>query len=343
MTKPRIKQTTVRLPEELHSRLRRAAEHLNITSEEIIKLSLEQELERLGFGKDVLPTRTLVEPIDWSPQLAARFLQCVPAPFAIKDDQARIIWCNFAYQDALEMTMPQLVGKTILEVSSIDSKWNKVIEKNIETVLGDGKAIEFVEPIVSKKGKTTIYQGHRFLFHNSKGNKFLGDISFDWTEIQVLGEHQAISPDLLTRFQGTYISAQVEELFLPFLENCSASVVIKDKDLKIVWDNEIYRRLVNTNSKADREPRGKTLKELVPNALDLALIMEHDSQILKENVWMYTKEQLQRGNPRTTLRFPIPVAGDNQFIGAISTDFQLKSSIEAAIPQPLPHAKSAKI
>lgn len=200
-----IKRTTVRLPKELHTRLRNTALSSGITAEEIIRRALVRELESTeSLAKDSaaldlynsvrkaldafrqrtnLATLEAAQPIEetpsWSPVIAYRFLQHLPALAVIKDNRARIIWCNTAYEHAFGRSLAQIQGRTTGELGFTGEGDRAGVDKDIRRVLKSGKPMESIET-VQVPGRPLVLRVHRFIFiHPTSGEVLLGDVSFD--------------------------------------------------------------------------------------------------------------------------------------------------------------------
>jgi PAS domain-containing protein len=93
--------------------LREAAVKSNETVELLVETAITHELESRRLGKLEIPNR-------WGPLLTQRFLECVPTPVVIKDREAKILWCNFSYEDLLGRPLGALVGRRITELGLME-------------------------------------------------------------------------------------------------------------------------------------------------------------------------------------------------------------------------------
>jgi PAS domain-containing protein len=310
-------RTTVRLSKTLHQRLREAASRFEETSESLIAIAIEHELEARGLGE-------LEAPKTWGPLLAQRFLECLPTPVVIKDSEARIIWCNFAYEELFGRPRGHLLNFKITELGLLEKDSAVILEQDIKAMhrsRNASDAMQFWEPLTlpARGGVTTLFRAHRFVFRPQHGRgMFLGDISFDWGQI-LPGYPREPSPDLLKGLRWAAVTDGVGELFQPFLAACPAAIAIKDAGTNMLWCNTEYELLAKQklNTIVGQNTRR------VFGLSDVHPIVQNEFTVAHSNVWMYAAEELPDRNPRTSLRFPIIGAGGrSSFIGVVSAEFR---------------------
>ena len=312
------RRTTVRLPPGLHARLKESAALADISAESLIEAAIEHELEARGFAELRVPT-------EWGPLLARRFLECVPTPVVIKDSNARVVWCNFAYEDLFQRSRTYLLDRKITELGLLEKDSADRLEKDLEIMeksVNASDAVEFWEPLTlsASRGAATLFRAHRFVFRPRQDREpYLGDISFDWGQI-LPGVPRHPVADVSQRLRLADVTPAVEELFPRFLADCPAAVAIKDPETRMVWCNYEYEQLIPGQKLANLA--GKTTREIF-NLKDTHALIQNEFTVARSNVWMYAVEALPGHNSRTSLRFPIVGAGGRlAFIGVVSAEFR---------------------
>lgn len=314
-------RTTVRIPQSLHNLLRQVSAARDQTAESLIESAIAHELTRLTTAE--LPTST-----DWSPLLAQRFFECIPTAVVIKDPQARILWCNCAYELLFRMTQHELRGRTVESLGALDEYSSQRLHGDIQKLTTGkrrGTPMEFWEPMTIR-GANRVFRALRFGFDTNfagKPTELFGDVSFDWTAMHV-GRLQPVMESLTAYITSNVIQPEAEGVFVDFLQKCPSAVAIKRLSGHIVWCNSTYLRLVG-NSTRLTDVLGRTTQDLFGLSVGDPIV-QNNHIVGRENVWMYGIESLPQKEPRTSLRFPIP--GPNwkpAFVGVASADFQLKN------------------
>jgi PAS domain-containing protein len=330
-------RTTLRLPIATHKRLQTRARIEGLALEALIESAIDRELKRLEL------LNTLPDPGDWGPELAHRLLLTAPTPIVIKDvseDDSRsgmeqkIAWANLAYEDVFGLSSSaELIGRTVRELTILDMEAADLITLDVQQVkLNEPK--EFIEGItIAPRGTTggprrVLFRSHRVAF-NHRTHRFVGDISFDWSQI-LPGEHPA--PDLRERLLASPLVGDMGELFETFIDNSPTSIAVKRPNGVIVYANQVYRSLVP----GGKDPIGKTVMDL----WDLPVhhpVYVNDARVAKLNIWLYAKEQLG-GRVRTSLRFPVQNSeGNVAFTGVFGANFRLTEE-KANVIDPEPAA-----
>jgi PAS domain-containing protein len=343
--------TTIRLSQSLRERLKeqlQQANHDRESMDSFVEIAIKHELERRAFS---LPTCT-----DWesgSAVLAQLFLECIPSPVVVKDIQQRVVWCNLAYEQLFKQTLLQLRGRTIQGL--IDAYSYQRLEADLGKIMhGEkhkrGRPIEFLEPMTMIDGTNKAFRAFRFLFSptiigktptaRQTRQEFIGDVSFDWAEVQV-GVRHSLNP-ALARHITENLSEELAQLFPAFLQKCPNAIAIKKPSAELVWCNHTYLGLLD-GVKSYKEIEGKTTQELFK--LDVSHpIVQNDLTVARQNVWLYTIEDVPERGFRSSLRFPIPGSdGRPAFICVCSTDFQLGNITRTAFyRQARPRVKKTK-
>jgi hypothetical protein len=318
----KIKLTTVRLPIELHSLLRGAAIADGVTSEAIIKEALRRELNRRNFGK---PSEFGDPPNEWGPALAEIFLQFLPTPCSIKDENAKIVWVNFSYEDLCRKSLSELEGKSIEETGLLDDFFDAVeIEIDIRKVFEDKIPREFTEGISIKGQERILIRAQRFLFCTDR--KYLGDFSFDEKGLRKR-KQWSIKTNVADRLRHASKTDSFNELFIPFLETAPISIALKrpvsgGNDTTIVWHNKVYGdlvRLVGNNE----ELIDRTTREIL-NLPDGHEILEAEKLVVTSKQAVFVREQIHELDKRWSLRFPIfDIEGLVKYVGVVSPEFSV--------------------
>jgi PAS domain S-box-containing protein len=338
-------QTTVRLPRDLHLLLKETAARTGMKAEALIQKALARELSyqdsdliKDSAGHELFQsvrkaleayrarTSAALEPdqIAWSPLTAYLFLASLPTLAVVKDHETRIVWCNTAYERTFGMVLSQMRGKTITELGFVgEGKERELVEKGMKKVLRDGHPLESRE-VVRVQGREPLFlQVHRFVFaHPTNGLRYLGDISFDSIRMAIGQKGKAIvvpppptQPDILP-------------LCIPFLEQCPASIALKDREARFVWGNSVLFDLADVSTL--EEIKGKTAEEVfrLPPSDPIVL---HDEAVAQMKTWMCVEEVLPKWPPRTTIRFPILDSDERvQLVGGVATQFQLAYEYDSA-------------
>jgi PAS domain-containing protein len=304
-----LTRTTLRLPAELHQRLKMIAASQRTTSEAILEEALRRELDRRGG-----PARCITIPDTMDAVLAELFLESMPTFALIKDRHARIVWVNGFAERALKRSLPEILRCTITELGFTNGLQRETIEENINRVLDTGEPLPSKEGMnLSGLGKVTI-RAHRFMV-----NDILGDISF--IEDEIRDEPYPAATDVIARLQCTTPDARIERLLLPFLERAPVAIAIKrplEKDSEIVWGNKTYLELIG---REEFDVFGRTTTD----ALQLPHthpIIKHETEVATTGRARMAKEQFHH-RERWSLRFPIfDDKNAVRFVGVVSPDFK---------------------
>ncbi len=307
----------VRVPKGLRDRLKQLAKDSSM--QEIMRRAIESEIKAAENAS--LP------PMSDDFSLAQRFLECIPTPVVIKDLDARIVWCNLAYEQLFNRSQSEMKGHTIQSLGLMDKYSGERLSEDINEIQ-KGKnrdaPIEFWEPVTIGR-RNRVFKAFRFGFETKLGGRkvgLIGDISFEWSAIQ-LGERIPFDKDI-----GDYLlkndATELRMMFQSFLERCPTAIAIKTLSSRIEWCNPVYLGLIGKAT--GREPqltevKGLTTREIFKlNPTDA--IVQHDATVGQTNVWICAIEQLPNLRPRTSLRFPIP-GPERQpaFVGVASAEF----------------------
>jgi PAS domain-containing protein len=329
MSQGSIRQTTLRLPDDLHEKIAEAASIARVSRESFIRRAIERELA-LSYVDSPPP------PTAWNELLAHRFLECLPTPAVIKDDEFRILWCNLAYEDIFGRPRSWLLNRGIDELG-LEPESAALVEKDMRRLAKSRSAppFQFWEPvsIPHQRGAVSIFRTYRFQIRLPKSLIFFGDVSFDWIRMRP-GYPQPFAEDFLLRLNGAATSEGIARLFIPFLSTCPAAMAVKNRDRRLLWCNPEYEKLAGRELKALSGLRTEEIFSL-PDHHD---IIQNEETTLRNRTWMYSVEQLPNRGPRTSLRFPMP--GNTMqasFMGVVSAEFRqmdLRSPTSRPAPPP---------
>jgi PAS domain-containing protein len=308
---------TIRVRESLRAQLKAVAAAQRQSVEGLIEETLERELSAGAPAAEPLD--------DWGPDLAKRFLDCLPTPVVVKDTDAkaaRIVWCNMAYEDIVGSVRERLVGQRIGDTGLVDQASARRIERDIDALKnarGRHAAREFWEPVVfhARSPVTTIVRAYRFVF-DANQKKFIGDISFDWSQI-LPGPQVGRPADYRARLRRSVATDPIKAVLATFLASSPVAIAIKNDKAQLVWCNAVYERL---SKRPLKEIRGLTAQQIF-SLSDEDPLVQNEHTVLQSDVWMYTTEALPDRNPRTSLRFRISdAAGNVGHMGTVSAEFQ---------------------
>lgn len=307
-----LTRTTLRLPSELHRRLKMTAAAFGTTSEAILLEAVRRELERRGAAQ----LRAITIPTAMNAVLAEIFIQSMPTFALIKDRRASIVWVNFFAERALEMSLSEIVGSTITDLGFTDGIQKETILANIQAVLRERGALMSKEGMNLKGlGKVTV-RAQRYLFDD----RLLGDISF--VENDIKDESYPTVMDVLRRMQNTTLEPAVERLLVPFLEAAPVSVAIKrplGEDSQIIWGNKVYLELIEKDAS---DTFGHMTTEVLRLPPDHPILLR-EAEVVQTGRARMSKEKFHNHEPRWSLRFPIYDAdGTIGLIGVVSPDFR---------------------
>jgi len=311
-----LTRTTLRLPSDLHRRLKMTAAAFGTTSEAILVEAVRRELERCGSAH----LRAVTIPSSMNAVLAELFLQSMPTFALIKDQRARIVWGNAFVERALEVSLRDIVGSTITDLGFTDGIQKETILENIQTVLRGRGALMSKEGMHLKGlGKVTV-RAQRYTFNDT----MLGDISF--VENDIRDDSYPTMPDVLRRIQQTTMEPTVEPLLVPFLDAAPVAIAIKRPlpgDSEIVWGNTVYLQVIERKA---ADTFGRTTTDVLELPHDHPILLRENEVAQTGRVRM-SKEKLHHHEPRWSLRFPIYDAqGDIALVGVVSPDFQNATS-----------------
>jgi PAS domain-containing protein len=296
-------------------RTREAAALGNESLESFVETALANELEARRLGNLEIPQ-------DWGAQLAQRLLECMPTPAVIKDAEAKILWCNFAYEELFQRPRGHLLDRKVTDLGLFEQESAMRLEHDIRVIQRSkaNEARDFWEPLtLLARGVTLLFRAHRFLFRNLPlRTVYLGDISFDWGQI-LPGYSRQPLPDMSKRLRSSAVVPEICQLFEPFLAACPAAIAIKDMGGRLIWCNPEYESLAQL---ALATMVGMSTKQIF-KIKDTHPIIQNEYTVGRTNVWMYAVETLPRLKPRTSLRFPIlGGSGRPAYIGVISAEFR---------------------
>lgn len=310
MSTSTMKRTTLRLPADIHTLLRITAAEEKTTSERILLEALVNELARRRGS----PRRTL-DLGAMNPGLAELFLQSMPTFALIKDSQFRIQWANFFFEKALQIPLLRIVGQTITQAGVIEGFQKTTIEDNIRAAFKSKVPRMNIEGMTLKGYGKAMLRAHRFRFES----RWLGDISFDEHEIK---DHQVdVESTLLDQLQRMP-EPPGAELLVPFLARAPVAIAIKKPlvgDSEILWANDAYSRLRRLSPD---KVIGRTTRSVFALPPSHPVIRNEAEVVLSRRARMAC-EELTRGNPRWSLRFPI-FASDGRvtLLGVVSPELQ---------------------
>ncbi len=306
-----LTRTTLRLPSDLHRRLKMTAASQRTTSEAILIEAIRRELDRRGSAI----VRPVVVPDTMNALLAEIFVQSMPTFALIKDRDARIVWVNLYTERALKRQSKDIVGSRITDLGFTDGIQKDTIEANIQSVLRHARALPSMEGInPAGLGKVTVL-AYRYLLI-----EMLADISFVKDEIREASF--PVIEDALQRMQQATLDPSIEARFLPLLEGAPVAIAIKrptSNDSIIIWGNAVYLALIR---KSARQAFGRS----TTSVLDLPHehpIVAHELDVASTGHARMAKEEFHDHGPRWSLRFPIyDRHGGIPLVGVVSPDFK---------------------
>jgi PAS domain-containing protein len=309
-----LTRTTLRLPADLHLRLKMTAASQRTTSEAILVEALQRELDRRSG-----PARTITMPERMDPVLAELLLESMPTFALIKDRHARIAWVNGFAERALKRSLAEIRDCTITELGVTNGLQRETIEENIARVLDTGEPFSSKEGMhLTGLGKVTI-RAHRFMV-----DSMLGDISF--VEDEIKDEPYPAATDVLARLQRTAPHPHIEGRLLPFLEHAPVAIALKrplEKDSAIVWGNKTYLELIG---REEFTAFGGTTTSVLQLPHDHPIIT-HETEVARTGRARMAKEQFHHHDARWSLRFPIfDETNSVRFIGVVSPNFKQRDA-----------------
>ncbi len=117
-----------------------------------------------------------------------------------------------------------------------------------------------------------------------------------------------------------------EEIFRQFMENSPIYVFFKDKDIRSVKLSRNFEELLG---RPLEDIIGKTMDELFPSDLSKNII-EDDKKVLNEGKPIVVNEELN-GKYYTTIKFPILIDGEPQYLAGYTIDITEQKNTELEI------------
>lgn len=168
-----MKATVVRLPPELHERLRTAAFERRTSMQAISLEAIARELER-GVRSPERPTtptsrpRSLQGPetgdlvsalasLVTDQSVAGAFLQAFPFPIVVKDRDSRVVWCNRQFEILADGTLDELRGLTSAEIFDLPD--GDPLSDAERRVVATGKCQESTQIIDRERLRRTLRFG----------------------------------------------------------------------------------------------------------------------------------------------------------------------------------------
>ncbi len=224
------------------------------------------------------------------------------------------------YEDIVGSVRERLIGQRIGDIGLIDQASAARIQRDIDALKnarGRNAAREFWEPVVfhARSPVTTIVRAYRFVFDVNQ-KKFIGDISFDWSQI-LPGPQVGRPTTYRARLRRSVATDPIKAMLATFLTSSPVTIAIKNDKAQLVWCNVIYERLAKRPLK---ELRGLTAQQIFGLSNEDPLVQNEHTE-LQSDVWMYTTEALPDRSPRTSLRFRISdAAGNIGYMGTVSVE-----------------------
>ncbi len=110
------------------------------------------------------------------------FMSNTPALAWAKDEQGRIVYLNKAYEDRFHIRLADWRGKTEFDLWPQDIA--RTFREHSLKVLAGGVPVTAIEGLQTQGKPQTLWMTVRFPYHDSHGNKYVGGIAFDITELR---------------------------------------------------------------------------------------------------------------------------------------------------------------
>jgi PAS domain S-box-containing protein len=125
------------------------------------------------------------EELAGSQQLLVSFLNNIPGPAFIKDEEGRYLYANPVSARLVKRELSDIVGKTDFDLVAVEVA--QQFRDNDLAVLAAGKTIELLETLPQEDGEH-YWLSFKFPFQDASGKHFLAGMSFDISERQRLEE-----------------------------------------------------------------------------------------------------------------------------------------------------------
>jgi hypothetical protein len=166
--------TTVRLPPDLHDKLRIAVVERKQKMQSLIQTAIENELKREAKTSEAASKQQTLTPVPSSTidrsdlksaitalvagqSVAEPFLQAVPYPIVVKDIDSRVDWCNRQFEILANGKLEELRGMSSQEI--FDLPENHFLIEAERRVVATGKPQQTMEIIGSDRLRQTLRFG----------------------------------------------------------------------------------------------------------------------------------------------------------------------------------------
>lgn len=330
-----ITRTTVRLPKELHIRLKKEAADQNRTIEDLIRSAIERELsgpasERFaaaphGDGRRLLRDlekelgeylerirNTLsvpdIEGHEFAANVAKVLLECLPVPVLVRETDGAWSWRNPAYREALEENERGNLGS--LDGAGRDS--------------AGFCTVELYTPGNQGQLETTTFDSWQFSFFDSEDQRYRGDLLLPHNAVSTARQERELLlplPQTLRDLLSHPLTAHEEgvpDRLSSFLEAIPVSVAVKDVGGRYQWANPFF--LEKIAKKQLKEIVGRKPGELF-NVTGIAAIDEQETVVKVRKMGLLAPAPVNRTLMRVGLRFPLlDSQGRVTYLGALGID-----------------------
>lgn len=178
-----------------------------------------------GVAFDITHVRRIETALRESEQRFRWFMQNIPGPAWIKDQNLRYTFVNAAFQREVKKSEEEFLGHTDFEI--FDEKIAAMYQENDRRALGEGRAIEAIETTLQADGAVHHFHVSKFpIFGEDGQSSFVGGFAVDISEKLRASEERQISEERLRVAQSL---AHIGSFFWSIERN------------ELFWSDELYR------------------------------------------------------------------------------------------------------
>lgn len=178
-----------------------------------------------GVAFDITHVRRIETALRDSEQRFRWFMQNIPGPAWIKDQNLRYTFANPALQKEMNKSEAEFLGRTDFEI--FEEKMAAIYQENDRRALAEGRAIDAIETTVQPDGTIHYFHVSKFpIFGEDGKSAFVGGFAVDISERIRVAEERQLSEERLRMAQSL---AHIGSFFWSIERN------------ELYWSDELYR------------------------------------------------------------------------------------------------------
>lgn len=169
--------------------------------------------EVLGIFRDITATKETQMRMRTTEARFQGFMDHLPLPAWIKDEELRYVFANKALQQLQDKTVSEILGKT--DADFHEPEIAAVFRKNDQALLANGKPLIVSERVRNADGDLRYVRSHKFIIKDAEGNRYVAGAALDVTELILAQQELQSRQQELIALNGSLeeqIATRTEEL-----------------------------------------------------------------------------------------------------------------------------------